>query len=352
MTAQVEQQEPAEIARVVVGVDGSEPAQNAALWAAEEAAARGATLTVLHAAGVAETIAPALGPVPDIAAGSTEGDRLIETTIALVREHHPNLPLDPQISPLSPLERLTELSGPDTLLVVGTRGHGALVGMLLGSVSRALVKHTRGPLVVVRGPGAEQHHAGPVVLGIATEPGLSAAQYAFDAAQRYGVALQAVRTRPPLPPPAAAIPGAIDLPVVMPAGGGIHTGIPTEPGADPGALLDESAEAAEHDKDLVAVAIGAARARCPQVPVQITCLEGDAAMTLNAAGQDASLIVLSAPRGRHHGASALSPGHIAGRLLAHSPTPVAVIPEPEPLDAHPAPAPAHEDETAETPEPA
>ncbi|WP_034261361.1 universal stress protein [Actinospica robiniae] len=347
MTAQVEQQEPAEIARAVVGVDGSEPAQHAALWAADEAVARGATLTVLHAAGVGESIAPALGPVPDTAAGTTEGDRLLETTIALVRERHPILPLDPQISPLAPLERLTQLSGPDTLIVVGTRGHGAVVGMLLGSISRALVKHTRGPLVVVRGPDAAQHRSGQVVLGIATEPGLNAAQYAFDAAQRYRVGVQAVRTRPPLPPPSAAIPGAIDLPVVMPAGGGIHTGIPTETGQ----ALDESAEAAEHDKDLVAVAISAAHATCPQVPVQVTCLEGDAASTLNTAGEDASLIVLSAPRARHHGASALSPGHIAGKLLAHSPAPVAIIPEPEPLDAHPATAPAHEDETAETPEP-
>jgi len=312
---------PEQITRVVAGIDGSEPARHAALWAADEAAARGVPLTLLHAVGVTEAIAPALGPVPDPGLRPTEADRLIEASIALVREGHPNLPIDAQLSPLAPLERLTELSGPDTLLVVGTRGHGALVGMLLGSISRALVTNTRGPLVVVRGPGADRA-GGRVVLGVGGEPGPHAADYAFDAAQRYGVPVQAVRARTPLPVN-PGIPGAIDLPVVMPAGGGIHTSLPPQDEQ----LAEEAEKAAERDEDLVAVAIGAAHARRPHVPVSVTCVEGDAAMTLKASAADASLVVLSAPHGRHHGGFSLSPGHVAGKLLAHSPAPVAIIPE-------------------------
>jgi nucleotide-binding universal stress UspA family protein len=195
--------------------------------------------------------------------------------------------------------------------------------MLLGSVSRALAKGTRGPLVVVRGPG--EHRDGRVVLGVATEPGPRAAAYAFEAAHRYGTGLQAVRTRTPLPP-SPAMPGAIDLPVVMPAGGGIRTSLPPE---DDILLHDDPDKLADQDEDLVAQAIDTHRARYPQVPVEITCVEGDAATTLNASGEDASLIVLSAPRARHHRGFPLSPGHVVGKLLAHCPAPVAVIPEAE-----------------------
>ena len=36
------------------------------------------------------------------------------------------------------------------LLVVGSRGHGTVVGMLLGSVSQHCVQHAGCPVVVVR----------------------------------------------------------------------------------------------------------------------------------------------------------------------------------------------------------
>lgn len=324
MTGELADRMPVRITRVVAGVDGSEPAQHAALWAADEAAARGVPLTLVHAVGVTEGIAPALGPVPDPGLRPSEGDRLIETTIARVREGHPNLPVDAHLSAQAPLEHLTELSGPDTLTVVGTRGHGALVGMLLGSVSRALVKHTRGPLVVVRGPGTERGGY-RVVLGVATDPAPRAALFAFDAAQRYGVPLQAVRTRSPLPVSPGA-PGAIDLPVVMPAGGGIRTTLPAETEA----FAEAAAKAAEHDERLVAAALADARDRYPHVAVETTCVEGDTAMTLTASARDATLVVLGAPHARHHGGFSLSPGHVAGKLLAHSPAPVAIIPETDP----------------------
>ena len=45
---------------------------------------------------------------------------------------------------------LTDESRDADLLVVGSRGHGTAVGMLLGSVSQYCVQHATCPVVVVR----------------------------------------------------------------------------------------------------------------------------------------------------------------------------------------------------------
>jgi nucleotide-binding universal stress UspA family protein len=46
---------------------------------------------------------------------------------------------------------LVETADADDLVVVGTRGHGGFVGLLLGSVSQQVAQHARCPVVIVRG---------------------------------------------------------------------------------------------------------------------------------------------------------------------------------------------------------
>jgi nucleotide-binding universal stress UspA family protein len=50
-----------------------------------------------------------------------------------------------------PAQVLIDQSEEAGLLVVGSRGHGAFTGMMLGSVSLYCVTHAHCPVVVVRG---------------------------------------------------------------------------------------------------------------------------------------------------------------------------------------------------------
>ena len=134
-------------ARVVVGVDGSEPARRALQWAAEEAERRGADLEVVHAwqpqlqplglvrAGVDRTSSEAYGKAVLDAATSALGSR--------------SLVVDPILVEGPSARRLVELSAGAALLVLGSRGRGGFTGLLLGSVSSQVLHHARCPLVLV-----------------------------------------------------------------------------------------------------------------------------------------------------------------------------------------------------------
>ena len=54
-----------------------------------------------------------------------------------------------------PALMLPEAARGADLLVVGSRGHGAFAGMLLGSVSQHCVQHPTCPVVVIPHPGTE-----------------------------------------------------------------------------------------------------------------------------------------------------------------------------------------------------
>lgn len=165
---------------VVVGVDGSASASHAVGWAAAQAAAEGRSLVLVHA-----------GPTP--APGGTgwleatgvdhhhvctllrEDARALLTEAAKpVRAGRPDLELHQVVRLGDPREILLETSADAALLVVGTRGLGPIRHLLLGSVSSAMVKHSRCPVTVVRAdpddPGDPGDPHAPVVAGIAGEP--------------------------------------------------------------------------------------------------------------------------------------------------------------------------------------
>ena len=133
---------------IVVGVDGSEPSLKALRWAAQQARLTGATLRVL----TTWEVATGTGWVPTF---PVDYDPQAVARQALDEAVTETLGADPDVA----VERIVKeghaapillAAAKDAdLLVVGSHGHGAFAGMLIGSVSEHLVRHAPCAIVIV-----------------------------------------------------------------------------------------------------------------------------------------------------------------------------------------------------------
>ena len=64
-------------------------------------------------------------------------------------QYYPKLELDARVIEGAPAEVMIEETRHAQLTVVGSRGRGGFVGMLLGSTSTAVMHHAEGPLMIV-----------------------------------------------------------------------------------------------------------------------------------------------------------------------------------------------------------
>jgi nucleotide-binding universal stress UspA family protein len=137
---------------VIVGVDGSPESIEALAWAARYSSATGAKITAVHAWHY-----PAAGPVPAGRPPQVITDQVranMQETLdkALTQVFGSATPdnVDTKVAYGHPAMVLVNESEAADLLVVGSRGHGAFHGMLLGSVSIHCVTNATCPVVVVR----------------------------------------------------------------------------------------------------------------------------------------------------------------------------------------------------------
>ncbi|GIH68466.1 universal stress protein [Sphaerimonospora thailandensis] len=135
---------------VVVGVDGSPIGAAALDFAFAEAALRGARLRAVHAWTWFEA-GGGFVPMPDDLDVERGETRLLNEALAGRRGRYPDVEVVEEVVRGHPVEVLGQASDGADLLVVGSRGRGNLAGLLLGSVSQAVLQHARCPLVVVRG---------------------------------------------------------------------------------------------------------------------------------------------------------------------------------------------------------
>lgn len=133
--------------RIVVGIDGSDGARDALAWAIGEARLRGATVEAVHAWHVPYGGTEVVPINLDLAALEQGEQSLLEREIGAVEtggvEVQPVLVEGPAAQVL-----LRQAEGAD-LLVVGSRGLGGFMGLLLGSVSHQLVHHAPCPVVIL-----------------------------------------------------------------------------------------------------------------------------------------------------------------------------------------------------------
>jgi nucleotide-binding universal stress UspA family protein len=127
-------------AEMVVGVDCS-PAGDAVLrFAFAEAAVRGVELHAVHA-----------WTPRDAGDGSEQAEQGRTVAEALVswRTRYPDVKVIEHLVQEHPVQALLQVSTGADLLVVGSHGHGGLTGLILGSVSQALLHHAACPMAVI-----------------------------------------------------------------------------------------------------------------------------------------------------------------------------------------------------------
>ncbi|WP_030236132.1 universal stress protein [Streptomyces sp. NRRL S-350] len=269
---------------VVVGFDGSPESVAATEWAAREAQRRNSPLAVLHAWP---------SPRRDTADYHRSAEQLAAREAALRADV--DVPVTSAHTPAAPAEALEAAGRDAALLVLGSRGLGAVRGFLVGSVSQEVLRRADCPVVLVRAGGDEPD--GPVLVGLdLAHPGDDVLAFAFDAAARRSAPLRIVHVwSPPV--------GSEYL--ALEAIGGLADG----PSAAERARFTELVEPW--------------RARRPEVDVTADLVRGSATVALVDAAAGARLLVVGRRVRRHPLGTHLGP--VAHAAIHHVHCPVALV---------------------------
>jgi nucleotide-binding universal stress UspA family protein len=136
---------------VVLGVDGS-PANDLAVgYAFETADWRNASINAVHAWTRPVSSGPGdmLPPVYDPVWVEAEEARVLGEALAGWRTKHPDVVVQRSLVRANARTALIDASHQAQLIVVGTRGYGGFSGLLLGSVSHAVLHHAACPVAIV-----------------------------------------------------------------------------------------------------------------------------------------------------------------------------------------------------------
>lgn len=291
--------------RVVVGDDGSSQAKCAVRWAAREARRSGRGLTVLSVVDHGGSIGGPGGPAhwsPDPAA--EHANRVVAEGAEHARAAAPGIDVTTRTAVGSAAGVLVDASRTASLVVVGTRGHSALVDLAIGSVAAAVAAHAHCPVVVVRGPGDDvPGPANPVVVGLDTSAG-SRAALAFAAATAED----------------AGAPLTIVCAWNVRAGNGWADAYATARAADGSTMRDEERRLVHETLD---EAVATVRWQHPGVQVTTLMPEGPAAAAIVGAEAEPGLVVVGT-RGRG-GFAGLLLGSVSHSVVHAATRPVAIV---------------------------
>ncbi|MYS90838.1 MULTISPECIES: universal stress protein [Streptomyces] len=287
---------------ITAGVDGSQESLAALAWAAREAVRRGLALRVVHAWRFQPHEALEAGITGDADSQEQWVHSAVTEAVGTVTERHPDLEVTTDVVEGPVVDTLVAAAAGAELLVLGSRGHGPIVGFLLGSVGQQVIAEATRPVVLVRAgdqPSAEA--AGrEIVVGQQGDEGDSAdaLRFAFETAAVRGATVRVVRAWT-LPPVFAYSPGSLKL-------------------------LDEAGGLEPYEKRALAAAVRPWRERFPDVPVEEHVEMGSAGQVLLSVAGTAQLMVVG--RRAHRTAVGARIGSVAHGVLHHADCPVAVVP--------------------------
>lgn len=184
---------------IVVAVDGSKASHVAVQWAANTANKRGLPLRIATSYTMPQFLyAEGMVPPQELFEELTaEAMERVNAAKEIAREIAPDLKIGHTVAEGSAIDMLLELSKRSTMIVMGSRGLGGFSGMVMGSVSAAVVSHSTCPVVVVREDNAvtPETKYGPIVVGVdGSEVSHLATELAFVEADARGAELVAVHT--------------------------------------------------------------------------------------------------------------------------------------------------------------
>jgi nucleotide-binding universal stress UspA family protein len=285
---------------VTVGVDGSEESMRAVEWAALEARRHGSSLRIVAAPAELPRLRAYQASPGEIAAALRGiAARSLDAAITRSEEVAPGLPIETGLLSGPAAVAMADCGSGASMLVVGARGAGGFMAMMLGSVSRHVATWAPCPVVVVREETTAVHRE--IAVGVRDPEGVTGTLgFAFEEAALRGADLVAVHTWYWLP----AAPGAVGPAAAL------------RP-PDPGQI---SAEAARH----LAAALEQWHGKYPEVQVRQDIVRGHPARVLASYSARADLVVI----GRHGHPAGPGPGigSIQHAVLDHAHGPVAVVP--------------------------
>lgn len=284
---------------ITAGVDGTDESLAALAWAAREAVRRDVALRVVHAWRFQSAAA---AEVADRDAQEQWVRASVQQAVAEVAERHPGLPVTTDVVEGDAVETLAAALAESEMLVLGSRGHGVVVGFLLGSVGQQVIAEATRPVVLVRaGDQSSTEVAGhEIVVGQhgAPEDSAPALRFAFETAAARGATVRAVRAWT-LPPVFSYSPASLKL-------------------------LDDAGGLEPYERKALAAALAPWRERFPDVPVVEHVEIGSAGQVLLSVSGRAQLVVVG--RRAHRTAVGARIGSVAHGVLHHADCPVAVVP--------------------------
>ncbi|HEX7304721.1 universal stress protein [Lentzea sp.] len=283
-------------APVVVGIDGSASALAATSWAAAECTRHHVPLRLVHG------FMPPTTNYPEMLISGDEVRRAIEDqarewlteAAAAARSTAPEVEVATAAVCCGGAGLLVEESKRARLVVVGSRGLGAVTGLLVGSTAVSLAAHVRSPLVVVRGTTTPDS---PVVVGVDGSPASeTAVAFAFEAASARGAALVAVMTSQDFTVDSAYNVSRIAI---------------------------DWAQVEEDERRALAQRLAGWQEKYPDVEVRRVVLRDRPARALMRYGAEAQLLVVGSHG--HGGFAGMLLGSTSQALVRHAPCPLAIV---------------------------